>query len=93
MLVWAQKFKDLKKDYTWNPATYSCENGEHVTSSIDDSVVRCDEIANVAHSVSTTNGSENVTSTAPTKFYDKIFRYKMDCCIWIDVKWIVVQIS
>ena len=63
-----------------NPATSSCGNGEHVTSSIDDSVVRCDELVNVPHSVSTTNVSENVKSTVPTKFYDKIF----------SIKWIVI---
>ena len=33
----------MQKNYIWNPATYSCENGKYVASIIDDSVVICDE--------------------------------------------------
>ena len=33
----------VQKNYIWNPATYSCENGKYVASIIDDSVVICDE--------------------------------------------------
>ena len=32
------------RDYIWNPATCSCENGKHLSSIIDDSVITCDEI-------------------------------------------------
>ena len=33
-----------KKDYIWNPATCSCENGQYLARIIDDSVITCDEI-------------------------------------------------
>ena len=33
-----------KKDYIWNPATCSCENGKYVGNIIDDSVLTWDEI-------------------------------------------------
>ena len=36
-----------EKDYVWNPATWSCENGKYLASVIDDSMISCDEIINV----------------------------------------------
>ena len=33
-----------KKDYIWNPATCSCENGKYVGGIINDSVIKCDKI-------------------------------------------------
>ena len=33
-----------EKDNIWNPATCSCENGKHLTSIIDKSVIRWDDI-------------------------------------------------
>ena len=42
-----------EKHYISNPGTCSCENGEYLVSSISDSVITCDEIANAADSVST----------------------------------------
>ena len=33
-----------EKDYIWNSATCSCENGKYLASIIDDSVITCDEI-------------------------------------------------
>ena len=33
-----------KKDYIWNPATYSCKNGKYLESIIEDLVITCDEI-------------------------------------------------
>ena len=29
-----------EKDYIWNPATWSCENGKYLASITDDSVIR-----------------------------------------------------
>ena len=52
----------------WNPTTCGCENAEYLTSIIEDSVIMCDKIINVADSVSS-NGSAN--------FHEKV-RYKMD---------------
>ena len=34
----------MRKNYIWNPATCSCENGKYVGSIIDDTVITCDEI-------------------------------------------------
>ena len=34
----------FKKDYVWNPATWSCENGDYLASIMDGSVIMCDEI-------------------------------------------------
>ena len=33
-----------EKDYIWNSAAFSCQNGEYVGSIIDHSVITCDEI-------------------------------------------------
>ena len=33
-----------EKDYIWNPATCSCENGKYLKSIIDDSVIMCNEV-------------------------------------------------
>ena len=33
-----------EKDYIWNPATCSFENGKYFTSIMDDSAIACDEI-------------------------------------------------
>ena len=32
----------VKKDYVWNPVTYSCENGNILASIMDDSANICD---------------------------------------------------
>ena len=33
-----------EKDYIWNPATCSCQNGKYSASIIDDSAITSDEI-------------------------------------------------
>ena len=33
-----------EKDYIWNPATCSCENGNYLASIMDDSAIMCDGI-------------------------------------------------
>ena len=33
-----------EKDYVWNPATCSCNNGKYLASVMDDSVIMCDEV-------------------------------------------------
>ena len=76
------------KDYIWNPAICSCENGEYLGSIINDSVITCDEIINAADSVSanvpandTSTVSTNVISTATLNFHNKKVGYKMECYI------------
>ena len=39
-----KKHHICEKDYTWNPATCSCENGKYLASIIYDLVITCDEI-------------------------------------------------
>ena len=39
-----QKHHIREKDYIWNCATCSCENSKYLASSIDNSVITCDEI-------------------------------------------------
>ena len=68
---------------------YLCENGECLASTIDDSVIRCDEIRNAADSVST-NRSANIKSTVLRNFHNKKLRYKTDCYIMIALILIVL---
>ena len=44
----------VQKSYVLNPSTFVCENGKYLGSTIDDSVIRCDEIINAVGNVSTT---------------------------------------
>ena len=43
-----------KKNYIWNAASCSCENGEYLPSIIDNSVIMCDEIIEEIKTISTT---------------------------------------
>ena len=73
-----------KKYFIWNPATCTYENGEFAVSTIDDSVITCDEIINAANSVSTNVSCSvpiNAVNTASVSFNDEKVRYKVDCCI------------
>ena len=47
-----------KKDYIWNPATCSYKNGKCLASTVDNSVIRCDEVI-------------KETKAATTKFTEK----------------------
>ena len=47
MSIWVEKTSLCEKDYIWNPATGSCENGKYLASIIDDSAIMCDEIIKV----------------------------------------------
>ena len=67
-----------KKDYNWNPATCSCENGKYLGSNINDSVIMCDELIKTADSVSVnvptnimSTVSGNVTGTASIHVHKK----------------------
>ena len=41
----------VKKDYIWNPAICSCENGKYLASTIADSVSTCDIIIEETFSI------------------------------------------
>ena len=47
------KHRACKKYYIWNPAVCTCENREYLVSTIDNSVITCDEVIHAAGSVST----------------------------------------
>ena len=49
----------FKKNYIWNPATCSCENGKYLESIIANSVISCDEIMEET--------KRTLTETVPTK--------------------------
>ena len=49
-----------KKDYIWNPATCSCDNGKYVGSIIDDSLIMCDEIIEETKTVPTNSNEKTV---------------------------------
>ena len=57
-----REYNAQERKIIWNPTTCSCENVEYLTSTIDDSVIMCDEIVNAADSVSK-NWSAIVVST------------------------------
>ena len=57
-----------EKDYIWNPATCSCENGKYLASIIDDSVITCDEITEETKTV-ITKCNEKKTICGTKTFY------------------------
>ena len=61
----------VKKDYIWNPATSSCENGKYVRSIIDDSVITGDEIIKETKTdpAKSTSTKTFLTKCASTNFY------------------------
>ena len=54
-----KKHHICEKDYIWNIATCTCENGKYLANFIDDSVIMCDEIT-------------EETKTIPTIFNEKM---------------------
>ena len=75
-----KKYHISKKDYSWNPSTFICENSRYSKSIADDSSIACDKIVSNTNSVSTnvTNTiSTNVMSTVLINFGYKKVRYKM----------------
>ena len=43
-LCQCKKYDVGEKDYIWNPATCSCQNGKYLASTIDDSAITSDQI-------------------------------------------------
>ena len=52
-----------EKDYIWNPATCSCQNGKYLASILDDSAMTCDEVI---------ESYDEETKNIPTNFDEKI---------------------
>ena len=78
------EYKNCKKDYSWNPSPYHCENGKYLKSIVDDSVIACDEIIFVMD-IATTNMANtiatNATSVVSINCHNKKVRFKVDCYI------------
>ena len=66
-----KEHNECGKSNIWNPSTCICENVEYLTSTIDNSVIMCDEIINAKDSVSTTT-SANAMRTVSTNFHKKL---------------------
>ena len=63
-----------QKDYSWNPSTCICKDSKYLKSIADTSVMTCDEIISVMHTVSTKITdpiAANVMSTASIKYQSK----------------------
>ena len=58
-----------KKDYIWNPATCSCENGKYLARIIDDSVITCDEIIEETRAVPADFNETNAICKIKKKLY------------------------
>ena len=57
------------KDYISNPATYSCRNGNYLTSIINDSVITCDEIIDEEKETIATSFNETIAICKTKNFY------------------------
>ena len=61
-----KKHNICEKDYTWNTAICSCENGKYLANIKDGSVITCDEIIDAE-----TKSYNEKTKTIPTNFDKK----------------------
>ena len=57
---WCEK-SCVWKNYIWNAATCSCENGKYAGSIIDNSMITCDEVIDETKTVTTKNVTTNST--------------------------------
>ena len=61
-----------QKDYVWNPATCSCENGKYLASVMDGSAITCDEIIESCDEETKTilkNFNEKIITCRTQNFY------------------------
>ena len=76
-----KKYRVKKKSYSWNPSSCICEYSKNWKSIVDDSVIACDDIKNVADIVLTivkntvpanvaNTVAINVTNVISTKCHD-----------------------
>ena len=68
----------VKKKFSWNPATLSCENGKYLASIMDDLTIMCDEIYMCGESY------EKETKIIPTNFNKKKAICKTQSKFYID---------
>ena len=62
-----------EKDYIWNPATCSCENGNYLANIVNDSVTTCDEIIDAATAVPTNVNEKKIIRQKTSIFYSPFF--------------------
>ena len=70
------------KDYIWNPATCSCENGKYLASMMDDSVIICDKVINVDNK---TNFIEKKATCKTQNLYILLAFLLITVALWITV--------
>ena len=63
----------VRKDYVWNPTTFSCENGKYFANFIDYSVITCDEIKEETKTVPTNFNEKKVTCKTQNLYFTCIF--------------------
>lgn len=64
--------KEREKDSTWNPSTYSCENGKYLESNIDNSVGTRDEIIEKTKTSPTKTTSSKTIATILIKRFENV---------------------
>ena len=64
----SKKHHVCEKDYIWNLATCSCENGKYLASIMDNSSIICDEVM---------ESFDGETRTIPTNFNKRKVTWKM----------------
>ena len=65
-----KKYHVYEKDYIWNSATCSCQNGKYLASILNEWAIACDEVIDVQ---AKSNGKE--TKPFPTNFNEKNITY------------------
>ena len=60
----------VKKDFIWNPSTCCCKNGKYLTNLIDDSAIKCDEIADADSDVETKSYDEETIAILKNITYE-----------------------
>ena len=63
-----------EKDYIWNPARRSCQNGKYLASLMNGSAITCDEIIDADTEVRWKNEE---TKTFHTNFNEKNIKYNL----------------
>ena len=81
-----KKHHTCKKVYTGNPATCSCENGKYLASTIDVSVIMCDEIIETIKTVRTNFNENKMQATSSIQLISSFFK-----CIMINKYNYIVQ--
>ena len=64
-----KNYRVFKKDYIWNPATCSCQNGKYLASIIDDFVITCDQIIEETKVIPINFNEKNATCKKRSIFY------------------------